>query len=80
MTQLKTVPGMEHLKIIDTDTIEAIVDGSEEPFSRSDRYSQMPGSGLAHFGPVTGDWRMIEAIADDIAEAFTRVDTATATG
>jgi len=69
----KTVPGMDHLKVLDKDHIEAIVDGDPEVFSRGDRYSGHPMSGLASYGNCVGDWRMIQAIADDIMAAFEEI-------
>ena len=50
------------------------VDGEEVTFTRSDvdRYfSHGHGSGgLRSFGSVSGDWRMIEGIAQDAAAYF----------
>ena len=52
------------------------VDGEETTFTRGDvdRYfSHGHGmSGLRSFGPVRGDWRMIERIANDAAAFFGR--------
>jgi hypothetical protein len=50
------------------------VDGSETTFTREDvkRYfSTGHGmSGMRSFGPVSGDWRMIDAIAEDARAYF----------
>ena len=72
--ELRSIEGMPHIKIVDNDHLSTMVDGEEMVFSRSDRYNHMPGSGLAHFGPATGDWRPIERIADDIRAAFEQLD------
>jgi hypothetical protein len=68
--EIHVVPGMEHIRVIDNDHVEVLVDGELENFSRTDVEHGMPGSGLSTFGPVSGDWRMIEIIAEDVAEAF----------
>lgn len=64
------IPDMPWIKVIDRDHVETKVDGEWEVFSREHQFSQQFGSGLATFGPIMGDWRAIEAIADDIARAF----------
>jgi hypothetical protein len=61
---------------VDNNHVKTIVDGEEETFSRADEYSQLPGSGFAHFGPVMGDWRMIRAIAEDMEAVFKILPTA----
>lgn len=52
------------------------VDGEDVTFTRRDvrRYfSHEHGvSGVRSFGPVSGDWRMIDAIAQDAAAYFGR--------
>jgi hypothetical protein len=71
---MKTVPGMDWIEVIDRDHVAATVDGEREVFSRSDRLGGRPSlSGLRHFGPVVGDWRMIEMIAADIDMAFRKI-------
>lgn len=67
------VPGMPWIITIDRDHVKTKVDGEWEVFSRSNQFSQQFGSGLASFGPAIGDWRSIEAIAEDITEAFERI-------
>lgn len=64
------IPEMPWIITIDRDHVKTKVDGEMEVFSRSDRYAGHPLSGLASFGPVQGDWRMIETIASDIKAAF----------
>jgi hypothetical protein len=68
------LPEMTWVDIIDRDHVSVWVDGEREIFSRSDRYRGHPKSGAASFGGVSGDWRMIRDIADDIAEAFRQID------
>jgi hypothetical protein len=65
---------MPWITVIDRDHVQTRVDGELETFSRDDVYSKRFGSGLAHFGPVYGDWRAIQDIADDIAAAFREID------
>lgn len=67
-------PDMPWIEILDSDHVRTLVDGDLEVFSRSHVYNQMFGSGLAFFGPVQGDWRSIEAIADDITATFREID------
>lgn len=64
------IPEMPWIATIDRDHVKTMVDGEMEVFSRTDRYGGHPLSGLASFGPVQGDHRMIRAIADDIQTAF----------
>ena len=64
------IPEMPWIATIDRDHVKTMVDGEMEVFSRTDHYSGHPMSGLASFGPVQGDWRMIEAISFDIRRAF----------
>lgn len=65
------VPNMEHLRVSPGgDQIAAKVDGKWEVFSREDKYGGHPGSGLASFGSVCGDWRMISTIQQEIEWAF----------
>ena len=66
--------GASHIKVIDKNHVSTIVDGEEEIFSRSDTYGGSMGSGWATFGPVGGDWRMIETIAEDIQYCFELMD------
>lgn len=68
--RLPEVPG---IRIIDRNTVSAVVDGDVEIFKRTDRYGAMFGSGLAQFGPVMGDWRMISNIAEDVRYVFDRI-------
>jgi len=67
------LPDKPWIIIMDRDHVWTKVDGEKEVFTRNDVYSQQFGSGLAHFGPVYGDWRSIAAIADDIEEAFIEI-------
>ena len=60
---------MGHLKVIDKDNIQVIVDGELVTFNRKDEHWGNT-SGLAHYGSVSGDWRMIHNLANDIGEAF----------
>ena len=50
------------------------VDGVETKFTRDDVRRYFSGghgmSGLRSFGPVSGDWRMIDAIAQDAKAYF----------
>lgn len=62
--------GMYHIKVVDSNTVTMIVDGEKTTFSRSDRYSGHPLSGFASFGSVSGDYRMIYDIAENIGYAF----------
>ena len=68
------IDGFPQFDIIDRDHVRTLVDGEPEVFSRKHRYSQMRGSGLAYFGPVVGDWRMISAIHGDVTELFATLD------
>ena len=62
--------GFRHIRVINKDTVETLVDGGPEIFTSSCQLGQQQGSGLAFFGPVFGDHRMIEALAEDIKESF----------
>ena len=62
--------GFSHIKVIDRDTVQAVVDGEKEIFSRSDRVTGEQMSGLRFYGSVYGDWRMIEQIAEDMEAVF----------
>jgi len=62
--------GLGHIKVLDNGQVTALVDGVETCFDREDAYAGMTGSGIASFGSVYGDWRMIAAIAEDIETAF----------
>ena len=68
------IPDMPWITVIDRDHVQTRVDGAMETFSRRDVYGGHPMSGLAHFGPVTGDWRSIQDICDDITAAFREID------
>ena len=68
------ISSMPWIVTIDRDHVRTKVDGEWEIFSRNDFHSGHPMSGLASFGPVQGDWRSIEAIADDIRAAFAETD------
>jgi len=50
------------------------VDGEEVTFTKADvdRYFSFDHGvrGIRSFGPVSGDWRMIDAIAEDAAAYF----------
>tara|TARA_R110000868_G_scaffold344294_1_gene605274 strand:+ start:690 stop:929 length:240 start_codon:yes stop_codon:yes gene_type:complete len=67
------IPEMPWIVTIDRDHVKTMVDGEMETFSRSDHYGGHPMSGLASFGPVQGDHRMIAAIAEDIQTAFSLI-------
>jgi len=67
------IPGMPWITTVDRDHVKTMVDGEIVVFSRSDRYCGTRTSGYAQFGPVMGDWRMIDRIAQDIQEAFTLI-------
>ena len=41
-------------------------------FNRNDKFEDL--GGLASFGDVVGDWRMIKAIADDVEYCFILID------
>ena len=56
--------GLGHITVIDKNQVDSFVGGKTEIFSRDDEYF---GN---YFGNVSGDWRMIKAIADDIQYAF----------
>lgn len=58
------------MTVIDKDHVMCKVDGEDTIFSRSDEYGGHPRSGYAQFGSVSGDWRMIRSIADDIKAVF----------
>jgi len=51
-----------------------MVDGEYEIFRRSDQFGGHPMSGMAHFGPVSGDHRMIQEIASDVRAVFRALD------
>lgn len=68
------IDGFPQFDFVSRDNVRAMVDGEYEIFSRSDRYGGHPMSGLAHFGPVSGDHRMIGAIASDVRAAFEALD------
>lgn len=75
MAQLPAaLPDMPWIEIIDRDHVRTLVDGDLEVFHRNHVYGGHPLSGLASFGPVQGDWRMIEVIADDVQAAFREID------
>ena len=73
MQQILNDEGLHNLKVVDKDHVATIVDGFKMIFSRDDQYSGQQGSGLAYFGSVSGDHRMIRAIADDIEMAFSLI-------
>lgn len=62
--------GFKHVTVLDKDHLSCIVDGEPTVFSRSDRYGGHPLSGFASYGSVSGDWRMIEAICNDMQYCF----------
>ena len=62
--------GFPHITVIDSDNVKTIVDDEEQVFNRDDRVTGYQMSGLRHYGPVYGDHRMIEAIADDMRTVF----------
>ncbi len=67
--------GFEHITVLDLDTVQANVDGEPTVFTRDDAYGGHPMSGLASFGPMSGDHRMIRAIALDIKAVFEFIKT-----
>lgn len=70
LQQILNKAGMANLTVIDEDTILAIVDDDPQLFHRCDKYGGHPLSGLASFGGIYGDHRMIQHIAEDITAAF----------
>jgi hypothetical protein len=80
MAETRRVPGHPQFEWVDNDHVAAIVDGEREVFSRDDVFSAEPGSGLAYFGPVRGDWRMIQTIEEDVSSAFEFIDRANGRG
>jgi hypothetical protein len=65
--------GFRHFRVIDKDHVVTIVDEEETLFSRSDKYSGHPMSGLAYFGTIYGDHRMIQQIAEDVEQVFSLI-------
>jgi hypothetical protein len=70
MQQTLNENGMEHITVVNKNNVKTHVDGEETTFERSDELWMSNGSGLATFGSVAGDWRMIQAISEDITHAF----------
>lgn len=68
------IDGFPQFDVCDRNHVRALVDGEYEVFGRSDQYGGHPMSGLASFGPVQGDHRMIGAIASDVKEMFEALD------
>lgn len=58
---------------IDWNHVRVKTDKGEVTVSSSDRYSGSAGSGMASYGAIQGDWRMIERIYEDVQEAFKRM-------
>lgn len=62
--------GFSHVRAIDVDHVAILVDGEEEFFNRDDEMTGQFGSGLAFYGLIYGDHRMIEHIYDDMQQVF----------
>ena len=61
-----------HITVVDKDNVQAIVNEKMQNFNRNDKFEDL--GGLASFGDVVGDWRMIKAIADDVEYCFILID------
>jgi hypothetical protein len=79
-SEIRRVPGMWWMEWVDNDHIAASVDGERTIFSRDDCYGGQAGSGVAYFGSVVGDHRMIAAIAEHVETAFQNIDAEVSNG
>ena len=68
--------GIAHVKVLDKDNLQVVVDGEPEIFNRHDRVGGYPMSGLRSYGGVMGDHRMIDGIYDDMQYFFEIINQA----
>ena len=70
LQEILNASGMPHINVINKSSVWTMVDGEKEVFHADDEYGGHPLSGLASYGNVQGDHRMISAIAEDMQAAF----------
>lgn len=64
------------IEIINKNTLKVKANDEEYKITRADvkNFSLSSGSGLATFGRISGDWRMINTIVSDCQDVFNRID------